>query len=212
MPGPILLGDLGGTHCRFALLGDDGKPAQAIAYDDDDFAGVAEVIAHYLAEIGAKPSELVLAAAAPVTGAEIALTNRDWRFRPDDLKARFGLARVRAINDFEAQAWALPLLEPATRSPSAGPPARRMARCVCSAPERVSASPPWCRPRSGWFAVSSEAGHISFGPASAEEEQGLCPRARDRTGERRNLALGPRPGTPACGAAPGCRRERRRRS
>lgn len=169
MAGPILLGDLGGTHCRFALLGDDGKPTQAHAYDDDDFTGVADVISHYVKEIGVAPSELVLAAAAPVTGSEIKLTNRDWAFRLDDLKARFGLARVRAVNDFEAQAWALPLLGPedvisigkVTTTPQ-GP----MAVLGPGTGLGVAALLPT---GGGWFAVPSEAGHVSFGPASTEE-------------------------------------------
>ena len=59
----ILVGDIGGTHSRFALVGDDGRPAGAQAYQNDDFASFQDVMAQYLRESGAKPGEAVLACA-----------------------------------------------------------------------------------------------------------------------------------------------------
>ena len=52
----ILVGDIGGTHSRFALVGDDGRPAGAQAYQNDDFASFQDVMAQYLRESGAKPA------------------------------------------------------------------------------------------------------------------------------------------------------------
>ena len=59
----------------------------------------------------------MLAVAGPVDGDEIALTNRAWQFRLPDLAARFGLAPVHAVNDFEALAWALPMLRQSDTRP-----------------------------------------------------------------------------------------------
>jgi hypothetical protein len=117
----ILLGDIGGTHSRFALLGEDGRPREARAFQNNDFGRLQDVIAQYLKETGAAPAQAVLAFAGPLTGPEIALTNRGWRFRLDDLKAQFGLGQIRAVNDFEAQAWALPLLGAADLQHIGGP-------------------------------------------------------------------------------------------
>ena len=41
-----------------------------------------------------------------IGGDEIALTNRAWRFKRDDLARRFGFARLGIVNDFAAIAWA----------------------------------------------------------------------------------------------------------
>ncbi len=57
--------------------------------------------------------------AAPVSGEEIALTNRNWCVRLTELSARFGIAAIHAVNDFEALAWALPHSPPTICSRSA---------------------------------------------------------------------------------------------
>jgi glucokinase len=168
----ILVGDIGGTHSRFALVGDDGRPVRARAYQNDDVGSLENVIALYLRETGAKPSAAVLAVAAPAIGPEIELTNRDWRFRVDDFKKQFGLARIRFVNDFEAQAWALPFLgEPGDLVPIGGPDDMPEGPRVVLGPGTglgVAALVP--RERS-WFAVATEAGHTSFGPAMEDEDE-----------------------------------------
>ena len=167
-----LVGDIGGTHSRFALVGDDGRPVRARAYQNDDVGSLENVIALYLRETGAKPSAAVLAVAAPAIGPEIELTNRDWRFRVDDIKKQFGLARIRFVNDFEAQAWALPFLgEPGDLVPIGGPDDMPEGPRVVLGPGTglgVAALVP--RERS-WFAVATEAGHTSFGPAMEDEDE-----------------------------------------
>ncbi|MPZ59325.1 MAG: ROK family protein [Rhizobiales bacterium] len=167
----VLLGDIGGTHSRFALLGDNGRPAEARSFQNDDVGSIQDVIAQYLQATGATPAEAVLAVAAAVTGPEIALTNRDWRFRLNDLQARFGLARIRVVNDFEAQAWALPLLGGDDLQHIGGPAAMAPGPKVVLGPGTglgVAALVPTNR---GWFAVATEAGHVSFGPATGDEEE-----------------------------------------
>jgi glucokinase len=52
----------------------------------------------------------VLAIAAPITGDEITLTNFPWSFSVVDLRARLSLGSLRVINDFVANALAVPHL------------------------------------------------------------------------------------------------------
>ena len=166
----ILLGDIGGTHSRFALLGDDGRPAEARAYQNDDVGSLEGAIAQYLEETGAQPTQAVLAFATAVLGPEIALTNRNWRFRVAEIEAQFGLARLRAVNDFEAQAWALPLLGAADLQHIGGPVDMALGPKVVLGPGTglgLAALIPMDR---GWFAVATEAGHVSFGPTTEDEE------------------------------------------
>jgi glucokinase len=169
----VLVGDIGGTHSRFALLGDDGRPADARAYQNDDVGSLENVIAQYLRETGAEPSSAVLAVAAAVIGPEIELTNRDWRFRVDDLKQQFGLTRLHFVNDFEAQAWALPLLgEEAGDLQSIGGPSEMAAgpKVVLGPGTGLGVAALFPRGKS-WFAVATEAGHTSFGPVMADEDE-----------------------------------------
>jgi glucokinase len=103
-----LLADIGGTNARFALLagGEIGAPVTlAVA----DFATVEDAMARALARLG--PAETaVLALAGPVAGEVVRLTNAPWAIGTAALAARFGFRQVRLVNDFLAQAHALPHL------------------------------------------------------------------------------------------------------
>ena len=103
----VLLADIGGTHSRFALLASNGRPERVVSWDNNNYTNLENAITAYLAEAHTRPQMAVLAVAGPITGRDIALTNRNWRFNLDELADRFGLSRIHAINDFEAQAWAL---------------------------------------------------------------------------------------------------------
>jgi len=196
----VLLADIGGTHSRFALtethraadsaspFGDGVENATSVA--NDGFASAGEAIERYLAGVGVRPVEAVLAVAAPVKGPEIALTNRGWQFRLDDIKARFGLGRVRAINDFEAQAWALSLLRPADLQPI-GHVAEARGPKVVLGPGTGLGVAALLPDGGGQKVVATEAGHISFG-ASVDDEETLFARLRrDRRVTAETILSGP---------------------
>ena len=108
----------------------------------------------YLDETGARPRAATFAVAAPVDGEEIALTNRQWRFRRGDFGRRFGFSPFVVVNDFEAIAWALPRLGAAdTRPLGRGQPAPRGGAKVVLGPGTGWASPRWYRPTAagGWW-------------------------------------------------------------
>jgi glucokinase len=114
----------------------------------------------------------VLAVAAAVTGPEIELTNRDWQFNAADIARQFGLTRVRFVNDFEAQAWALPLLgEPGDLKHIGGPAEMPGGPKVVLGPGTGLGVAALIPRDQSWFAVATEAGHTSFGPASADEDE-----------------------------------------
>lgn len=71
-----LVGDIGATHARFALVEPDGTMTRMRAIPSSDFATVGDVLAAYLGEMeGAKPAQAVLAIAATPMGDKVALTN-----------------------------------------------------------------------------------------------------------------------------------------
>ena len=110
-----LIADIGGTHSRCALIDDKGRFVAAETFENREFAGVREVLEHYLSRrrMRDQPSEAALAIAGPVTGDEIAMTNLPWRFSQLELREALGLSRLLVVNDFAAVAWSLPALEPA---------------------------------------------------------------------------------------------------
>jgi glucokinase len=58
------------------------------------------------------PRSAILAVAGPTIGDTFKLTNADWEIDPKRIIERLGFDCVIAINDFEAQALALPDLQP----------------------------------------------------------------------------------------------------
>ena len=111
---PRLVGDIGGTNARFALILAEGQPmVHARALPCASFDGPAQAIRAYLAAVGAPaPRWCAFGIANPVTGDQIRMTNHHWQFSIAALKADLGLDYLRVLNDFTALAMAIPALRP----------------------------------------------------------------------------------------------------
>lgn len=105
-----LVGDIGATNTRLALVDADGAVDRIRVLATDDYPGLDEAIAAYLAaeSPAGKLAKAVIAVAAPVTGDEVTMTNHPWTFSGQGLRQRFGFERVRVINDFVGNALAVP--------------------------------------------------------------------------------------------------------
>jgi glucokinase len=117
-----LIADIGATNARFALVDVGGAVARTRVFACDDFASLSDAIEAYLAveKPPQKPALAVLAVAAPVTGDTVALTNHPWTFSVDAVRKRFGFRQLRVINDFAANAAAVPILTAADRTQIGG--------------------------------------------------------------------------------------------
>jgi glucokinase len=168
---PALVADIGGSTSRFALAESGLRPRHIVTIANDTVDCLEAAIDQYLGQIAEMPASAVLAVAGPVDGDEIALTNRVWRFRLSDLRDRFGFAQVRAINDFEALAWALLGLAPTeTRPLGRHSEERRGAKVVLGPGTGLGVAALVPAGKNSWQVVASEGGHMSFGPASENEE------------------------------------------
>ena len=107
----VLLADIGGTNARFAVLagGTVGMVAHMAVRDYGSFREALGVYLGGLPESG-KIRAAILAAAGVVQNGRCALTNSSWVIDAGELRAAHGFSTVRLINDFEAVAWALPVL------------------------------------------------------------------------------------------------------
>jgi glucokinase len=108
-----LVGDIGGTNARFGLVSPDGELLHSRVLADADYPGIAEAIDAYLAERDGlpRPRRGAIAIASPVAGDEVRMTNHPWAFSISRLKSRLRFQRLEVINDFTAQALALPHLK-----------------------------------------------------------------------------------------------------
>ncbi len=166
----ILLADIGGTNSRFALAGSTGRPERMVVIENDSVADIEAAIARYLNDIGARPGAAIIAVAGPIDGGEeVALTNRAWRFRRGELARRFGFAELRVVNDFEAIAWAVSRLgDDDVRRLGSAAGARAGIKAVLGPGTGLGIAA--LVPTSGGLTVvSSEGGHVSFGPRQEDE-------------------------------------------
>jgi glucokinase len=180
-PAPALVADIGGSTSRFALAVTGQRPQGLLTLANDTMPNIEAAIAHYLGRVDGKPQVAVFAVAGPVNGDDVKLTNRAWSFRVPELAARFGFSHLRVINDFEALAWALPLLAGAdTRAigPRLEPP--RGVKVVLGPGTGLGVAA--LVPINGsWNVVPSEGGHASFGP-QADDEAPVFARLRAECG------------------------------
>jgi glucokinase len=107
----LLLADIGGTNARFTLLrGGAMSPLTALRLDKH--VSIEAAIADYLGSqaLTVAPDGALLAVAGPMQGNSVTLTNRGWQVSGAAITATLGIPRARVLNDFEALAWALPVL------------------------------------------------------------------------------------------------------
>lgn len=167
-----LVGDIGGTNARFAIADLTG-PAPVLwgtqAYRGADFERPLDAIETYLATVEAGPSIAVLAVAGPVDDGAARLTNARWRLSEAELTA-WGFGRARLVNDFAAQAWALPLLGPGDAAPLGGGVGEPEATLAVLGPGTGFGVAAWVRDGEGREAVlAGEGGHMAFAPADETE-------------------------------------------
>ena len=96
----ILVADIGGSKSRFALADTSGEPERISVIENVTVPDLETALARYLEATGARPRSAILAVAGPLQGEDVALTNRDWRFRRSALAESFGFSPSRIANDF----------------------------------------------------------------------------------------------------------------
>ena len=173
-PALALVGEIGGTNARFALV-DLSAPTielrESKTLPNADFASLQHAIEHYLAGVSAQPSRAALAVACPVGSDEIRLTNRAWSFSRRELQATLGFSELRMLNDFGAVAWAIPALQADDlvtlhghfETPLQGPIS------VLGPGTGLGVALLVGSPQCGWQVVETEGGHVGFAPLGDEE-------------------------------------------
>ncbi len=106
------MADVGGTNSRLALFDPLANELRALrTYVNRDYGQFEDIIAAWLDALAEPPpADCCLAVAAPPFEDRVTMLNIDWSFSRRELATRFGFSRLRCINDFEGNAYALPHL------------------------------------------------------------------------------------------------------
>lgn len=168
---PVLVGDIGGTNARFAILVDsNSEPKEFPVLQTADFASIDDAIqTAILDHTSLLPRSVILAVAGPVDGDEIDLTNCAWVVRPKQMIENFGFSDVTVLNDFEAQALAAVSLEGKNLTQIGGRPGEIIATRVVLGPGTGLGVAGLVRTRKAWVPIPGEGGHIDIGPRSARD-------------------------------------------
>lgn len=172
---PRLIGDVGGTNARFAIETASGCFEASAIYPNKDFAGFADVLHHFLSQEEAvlagsgKLKYAAVAIANPIEGDWIKMTNSDWAFSIESIRAEFGFEVFLMLNDFTALAMSLPSLPKAYTKQCGGKKAgtgRAIGLIGAGTGLGVSGLIP---AGDRWIPLEAEGGHVSFSPANELE-------------------------------------------
>ncbi|WP_336490372.1 glucokinase [Methylobacterium nigriterrae] len=177
---PVLVGDIGGTNARFALVEAKGAAPRLLSREatrqhPDPSSAIRAALAKGAAKGAAKgggpaPRSAILAIAGRVDGPEVRLTNADWTIAGAQIGADFGLSSAVMVNDYVPVAAGAAGIAPDDLTPI-GPhlEATGGARLVLGPGTGFGAAA--LVPYADRLAiVSTEAGHTDFGPTDAGEE------------------------------------------
>jgi len=171
LSGTKLLGDIGATNVRFALLTSDGLMLRAEGVRNLDYETIGEAIDAYLAPVPREewPSEAAFAVAAPITGDRVAMMNAPWIFSIEDVRRRYGWSALYAVNDFVANALAVPqLLSDDIVPVGEGKPVADEAIAVLGPGTGLGVAG-LIRSGGKWTPIAGEGGHATLAPMDSRE-------------------------------------------
>ena len=170
MSGIRLVGDVGGTNARFAILDDDNQPVSSSTLRTDDFPSLSAAIGAYLEEHSINQvNSAAIAVATPVVGDVVKLTNNHWSFSIDDTRQSLHMQRLHVVNDFTALALSVPHLpSDELLKIGGGEPVDDHAKAIIGPGTGlgVSGLVP-CGDH--WTALQGEGGHVSLGVRTSRE-------------------------------------------
>jgi glucokinase len=170
---PILIGDIGGTNARFAIIVDaNSEPGETRVVQTANYASIDDAIQQaVLDHTSLTPRSAVLAVAGPVDSDEIALTNCPWVVRPKAMFETLGLSDIVVLNDFEAQALAVAALgEEHMEKIGEGKPEPNAGRVVLGPGTGLGVAG-LIHACHRWIPVPGEGGHMDIGPRTARDRE-----------------------------------------
>jgi glucokinase len=178
IPSHALVGDIGGTNARFAIA---DLATLALSHVGGSPTASHSTLAHairdYLKGVDQKIEHAGIAVAGPLLDDTVKLTNAAWTFCQSSLAKDAGLKTAHVFNDFEAQAYCVPVLAPEERHQLGGTEPVEHAPKVVLGPGTGLGVAGLVWSASGWVAVAGEGGHVTLA-AENERELALIERMR----------------------------------
>ena len=170
--GPRLLGDIGGTNARFALVHGDGSAiTHELTLPTGQFPDLAAAARTYLQSVGQAPvRQACIAMANPIDGDVLKMTNNHWQFSIEATRQALGLDNLLMLNDWEAMAMAAPALQGRDLEQiGSGEPVPDAPKGLIGPGTGLGVSSLVRSRRGDWVPIAGEGGHVSLSPTCARE-------------------------------------------
>ncbi len=171
-----IVADVGGTNSRFGISAGPGDLGEVRIYPTSGGASFTDALATYVGDIGGRAASgccesMCIAAAGPVDGGVVRLTNAAWSISAREVSQFLGGVPVALVNDLEAVGLLLPHLQPADVAPIGGLDRAALTgnRIAVNVGTGFGAATAVRSGSGRWAIAAGEAGHMSLALASAEE-------------------------------------------
>jgi len=181
--GAALLGDIGGTHARFAVLA-NGRISKVTTLEVADYSGPYPAMEAFLGRhaAGRKIDQACLAIAGWIEGGRATLTNGNWTLDTAEMCRSFKFKSATLVNDFEAISWSLPHLRPADLHYLGSPKKFSERAPMAAMGPGTGLGVGYVIPEGeSWRAVASEGGHATLA-AGTDREAEVIAWLRERHG------------------------------
>ena len=173
--------DVGGTHARFAIASISSHGAislgEPVTLKTMDYPGLEDAWRDFARQSERPvPAAAAIAAAGPLLGETIKLTNAPWMLHLGELRANLGLEAITAINDFGAVAHAAARLPEDQLAHVTGPEAPLPEHGTVSVigPGTGLGVAHFHRHPGGYRVQPSEGGHVGFAPQDEIDDRILA--------------------------------------
>ena len=178
----LLAGDVGATKTNLGIYSAEKGPQQPLAagsFSSNRYPSLVVLVSGFLAQAQLDVEHAVFGVAGPVVNGAVAGVNMPWTIDQVDIKAQLKLKSVLLLNDVEATAQGIPLLDSADlHCLNKGEPIQGGTMAVIAPGTGLGqAFLTWDGSR--YRPHASEGGHTDFAPASPLED-GLLQYLRDQ--------------------------------
>jgi glucokinase len=111
----ILAGDIGGTNARLAffdVMNGHFRLVAASVFPSREYSGLDQIVSEFVDKAKVRADLACFGVAGPVRNGRVETSNLPWIIDSKHLSAELGLTKALLINDLEANAWGIPVLDP----------------------------------------------------------------------------------------------------
>ncbi len=172
LSGYALIGDIGGTNARLALVDlASGEMTSPIIYSAVDNPSLEDCIKQFKTQCEHSFTVACIAIACPITGDHVKMTNNPWEFSIKEMQSNLGLEKLMMINDFTAMSMCVPVLKEESIIKIGGRSADLTKPIAVYGAGTGLGVGHLLHYGNKWITLPGEGGHMDMAPASTDEDK-----------------------------------------